>query len=58
MSRSALYLGSALVGLLCQVAHAQTSSFSLLAYTVPAGFPTSLFPAYYIPASPTQEVSS
>ncbi len=26
------------------------------AYTVPAGFPTSLFPAYYIPPSPTEEV--
>lgn len=25
------------------------------AYTVPAGFPTSLFQAYYIPPSPTEQ---
>ncbi|OCT53779.1 Ser/Thr protein phosphatase family protein [Cladophialophora carrionii] len=45
----------ALALLSCQYAHAQPSSSQLLAYTVPAGFPTSLFPAYYIPPSPTQE---
>lgn len=34
---------------------AQGNEQTASAYTVPAGFPTSLFPAYYIPPSPTQE---
>ncbi|KAL6240483.1 hypothetical protein RBB50_012595 [Rhinocladiella similis] len=46
---------SALSSCACQLAYAQPSSSQVLAYTVPAGFPTSLFSAYYIPPSPTEE---
>ena len=38
-----------------QHVRAQNSQQAVSAYTVPAGFPTNLFPAYYIPPSPTQE---
>ena len=56
MYRLSLCLLSTLAVCSCQLALAQSPSSQLLAYTVPAGFPTSLFPAYYIPPSPTQEV--
>ncbi|EXJ92413.1 hypothetical protein A1O3_00964 [Capronia epimyces CBS 606.96] len=39
----------------CHLVHAQPSPSQVLAYTVPAGFPTSLFSAYYVPPSPTEE---
>jgi hypothetical protein len=39
----------------CCLVFAQGLQQPLSAYTVPAGFPTSLFPSYYIPPSPTQE---
>ena len=40
----------------CRAVQAQSAGQQqLAAYTVPAGFPTSLFPAYYIPPSPTEE---
>ncbi|KAI1628925.1 sphingomyelin phosphodiesterase [Exophiala viscosa] len=55
MHCSRLFLLSALSSCTCQLAYAQSSSSQVLAYTVPAGFPTSLFPAYYIPPSPTRE---
>ncbi|KIX06248.1 uncharacterized protein Z518_04223 [Rhinocladiella mackenziei CBS 650.93] len=50
-----LFILSALTGCSCHLARAHSSESQLQAYTVPAGFPTSLFSAYYIPPSPTQE---
>ncbi|KAH8689040.1 sphingomyelin phosphodiesterase [Talaromyces proteolyticus] len=38
-----------------QLASARSSGSQVLAYTVPADFPTSLFPSYYVPPSPTQQ---
>ncbi|RMD44781.1 hypothetical protein DV735_g345, partial [Chaetothyriales sp. CBS 134920] len=38
-----------------QFALGQGVQHALSAYTVPPGFPTSLFPAYYVPPSPTQQ---
>lgn len=39
----------------CQLVVAQQAQSQVAAYTVPAGFPTSLFPAYYIPPAPTEQ---
>jgi hypothetical protein len=45
-----------LVACTCGSTRAQTSGQQqVAAYTVPPGFPTSLFPAYYIPPSATQQ---
>lgn len=47
---------TALLLALTQTAHAQSSSASgVSVFTVPAGFPTAVFPSYYVPPAPTQE---
>ena len=55
MARRLLYTAFATSLYCCQLAAAQATQTQLAAYTVPPGFPTSLFPAYYIPPSVTQE---
>lgn len=48
---------SALSGCSFHVVNSQNSTANQVsAYTVPPGFPTDLFSAYYIPPSPTQQV--
>jgi hypothetical protein len=56
MVRKFLFSALSIAACTCDQAAAQSSAQTqLAAYTVPPGFPTSLFPAYYIPPSPTQE---
>jgi hypothetical protein len=55
MARGLLLSAFAVATCTCQQASAQYAQSQVVAYTVPPGFPTSLFPAYYIPPSPTQE---
>ena len=56
MARTYLFSAVAIAACSCEQAAAQSAhQTQLAAYTVPAGFPTSLFPAYYIPPSPTQQ---
>ncbi|KAJ4507568.1 hypothetical protein HRR83_004148 [Exophiala dermatitidis] len=44
-----------LAGCGCHAAQSQPAQSQPQAYTVPAGFPTSLFSDYYVPPSPSQE---
>ena len=56
MIRQLTAWGAGLIACTCQAVQAQASGQQqLAAYTVPAGFPTSLFPAYYVPPSPSEE---
>lgn len=55
MARRLAASAFAVLSCTCQLTTAQGTQTKLAAYTVPPGFPTSLFPAYYIPSSPTNE---
>lgn len=56
MMRTYLFPALTIAACACEQVAAQTANASqIAAYTVPPGFPESLFPAYYIPPSPTQQ---